>query len=154
MTDEIDDGEHNVPGLIRNKEKLLFEKKQLQDRLQKSEEQIAVRDREIERLNTGYARVLVENEANVIAARLAVAGSAPAVAPFLRDRIRFSRVNGEWTASYQDVTGQPMSLQELEYEFRTNKAMAPVIAKSLAFDRKEHSRRVAETLASAQAGRH
>lgn len=105
---------------------------------------------ELKHLREEYVRIRGDVEANTLAAKLAVAGSASALAPFIRERIQVER-SGEddWAVTYRDATGATVTPDVLEFEFRNNAAMAPLFPGNTAREREVHDRKVAETL-----GRH
>jgi len=99
------------------------------------------------KLTAEYVRIRTDHETTALAAKLAKRGSAEVLRPLIRDRIAVTqRDDGEWEIGYRDAAGNPVAIDALEFELRSDSALAPIIEGVSAADKEAHAKRVAETL--------
>ncbi len=92
------------------------------------------KDTAIHGLEGQLQAILVDGEANRIAAELAVEGSAAALVPHIKSRLAADSREGKYTTVVLDGEGKPSAatLDDLRAEISGNRALAPLIAGSKA----------------------
>lgn len=105
--------------------------KSWQEKLSKREQELS---EQIAALESDLGNITVGSTADSLAAELALPGSAKALLPHIKQRLKTERRDGKPVTTVLDADGKPsaMSIDDLKAEFANDPAFAPIIVGSKA----------------------